>query len=45
MVEQILKELEKTEYKYPQTVLDLINNNSIVIEIIDKVIKQQEKLL
>lgn len=45
MVEQILKELEKTNYKIPQTVSDLIDNNSIIIEVIDKVIKQQEELL
>jgi len=45
MVNIIILELEKTDYKKPQTVLDLINNNSILLEVIDKVIQQQEELL
>lgn len=38
-----LEELAKTTYKQPQTILDIIENRTILLEIIDKVLDQKGK--
>lgn len=44
MIEQVIKQLSEADYKEPQTILDLINNNSILIEVIDNVINNKDSV-
>ena len=43
MIDTIIEELTKTIYKQPQTILDIIENRTILLEIIDKVLDQKGK--
>lgn len=42
-IDNILQALSKTAYKKPQTVLDVINNSTILLEVVDNLISEKEK--
>lgn len=42
-IDNILQALLNTGYKKPQTVLDVINNSTILLEVIDQLINSKEK--
>lgn len=44
MIEQVIKQLSETDYKEPQTILDLVNNNSILIEVIVNYINNKDSV-
>lgn len=42
-INSIIEALSKTTYKKPQTVLDIINNRTILLEVVDELINSKEK--
>lgn len=42
-INSIIEALSKTAYKKPQTVLDIINNRTILLEVVDELINSKEK--